>query len=603
MSTKNMKKILFPFAALAILLSTYVMPAAAQITGADAVACNAQFAEELVEQQVIESKSVVDPVKRIKILIRSAEFLWKLDQPTARAYFGEAWKMADERFKELGFENKKKEGLTVTQVLPDQRMEVIRAISKRDAAWAKKLSDQMLADLDKSTKERDGFDINREQSDLLRLANESAKTNRELSLYLYRRVMRYPLFNGWFFVFYTVYKDDPAFADALYLETLNNYRDELPSRLLYLSGYPFATERIIGIDKYGISMGPQPDVAPNSALQRQFINTLFTRIANYAASESDINRTPEKYSQPEPIYMVSAIRELEPIIINQLPDLLPRLGLAKAQANSLLSAEMGKTLEEKEKWKDTLGQSFDERLAQLEKADDEGKLTDNMIISLVTWVKKTEEQFIALLPWLDKITDAKARAETINYFWFQRSKLAITEKRYDDAEKYAAKVPETEHRALLFFDLAEQQAKTTTELGNLFETLNSLSKLVRSADGSIVKAQMLMGLSNMYERVNHSIALDELGESIRVTNNLKNPDIFQTSVMRQIVGKDFATFASFQTPGYDLEKTFEDLSKKDFEMSIAHAKSLDDKYFRTLAVIAAAKNCTMNAPPKPKPKK
>ena len=73
--------------------------------------------------------------------------------------------------------------------------------------------------------------------------------------------------------------------------------------------------------------------------------------------------------------------------------------------------------------------------------------------------------------------------------------------------------------------------------------------------------------------------------------------------MRQIVGKDFATFASFQTPGYDLEKTFEDLSKKDFEMSIAHAKSLDDKYFRTLAVIAAAKNCAKNAPPKPKPKK
>ena len=59
---------------------------------------------------------------------------------------------------------------------------------------------------------------------------------------------------------------------------------------------------------------------------------------------------------------------------------------------------------------------------------------------------------------------------------------------------------------------------------------------------------------------------------------------------------------SFSTPGYDLEKTFEELSKKDFEMSLANAKALDDKYFRTLAVIAVANNCAKNAKPAPKPK-
>ena len=47
---------------------------------------------------------------------------------------------------------------------------------------------------------------------------------------------------------------------------------------------------------------------------------------------------------------------------------------------------------------------------------------------------------------------------------------------------------------------------------------------------------------------------------------------------------------------------FEDLSKKDFEMSLANAKALDDKYFRTLAVIAVATNCAKNAKPVAKPK-
>ncbi len=70
-----------------------------------------------------------------------------------------------------------------------------------------------------------------------------------------------------------------------------------------------------------------------------------------------------------------------------------------------------------------------------------------------------------------------------------------------------------------------------------------------------------------------------------------------TSVQRQISGKGFGFYAIFNTPGYNLEKTFEELSKKDFELSLTNAKSLDDKYFRTLAVIAVAGNCAKNAKP------
>lgn len=589
--------------AIAVLLAAFIVTEAQVAPLANPV-CNAQYAQILVQGQVMESKSVVEPVKRIKILLRSADFLWKFDEPTSRAYLTEAWKMADDRFKETGFESKKstEKGSTVITILPDQRMEVIRAIAKRDAAWAKRLSEQMLADYEKRSTNRESFDETREIGDLLSMANENVKTNPELSRALYRRVMRYPMFYHWFFVFYTIARENPAFADSLYQETVNNYRNESPRLLLYLSAYPFGNERMFGPDKYTVNMGPQPNVRQNPALARLFFDTFFSRIATYSASVEDINQPKEKNYLAQPAYMISALNEIEPIIVQQFPDLLPRFSSARAQAASLLNADMKKELDDKERSTNGIGLDFDERIAAMEKADGDGKLTDYMILQLVTARAKTEEQFAKIEPWLQKVKDEKARSGLTNYYWFLRAQLAIKEKRWDDADKYIAKVPEVEHRALLLFDMAEIQSKNTNDVSAQFDTLNRLSKLTRSSENSVSKAQILLGLANMYEKVNHSTALDELSEAIRVTNSLKEPDIFATTIRREIRGKDFGFFASFGTPGYDLEKTFEELSKKDFEMSLGSAKSLDDKYFRTLAVLAVATNCAKNAKPEPKAK-
>lgn len=564
--------------------------------------CNAEFAQLLVQQQVMEGRSVTDPVKRIKILNRSADFLWPFDEPTARSYFAESWKMADDRFKEAGFETKKSTTSTIVTLLPDQRMEVIRAIAKKDSEWAKKLSEQMLRDYEKAPAERKSTDQTREIEGLLNLAAASVKTNPELSRTLFRRLMQYPLFMHWYFAFYQVARDDAGFANSLYQETLATYRNEPVRQLLYLSAYPFANERIFGVDKFSISMGPQPDIVPNPGLQRMFIETFFARIDRYAASAEEMNQTPEKNYPAPPVYMVSALRDIEPIVVQQFPDLLQRLSVAKSQAASLLSAEMGKTLEERDKWTSGLGQSFDEILAEIEKADGEGKLTDGMVLRLLTGRDRTEEQFEKILPWLDKVKEESPRREMTNYFWFLRASLAIKEKRWEDAERFTAKVPEAEHRAVLMFEMAALQAKNESDTSILFETLNRLSKVTRSAENSVSKAQVMLGLANMYQKVNHSTALDELAEAIRVTNSLKDPDIFMTSVRREIKGKTFTFFASFGTPGYNLEETFVELSKKNFEMSLGHAKALNDRYFRTLAVIAVASNCVKNSKPAAKPK-
>ena len=588
---------------LAVLLFSSSFMARAQLPATESPVCNAKFAQTLVEQQVMDTKSVVEPPKQIKILLRSADFLWKFDQPVARGYFAEAFKVADDRFKETGFESKKVgESKNILSHLPDPRMAVISAIAVKDAEWARRLTAQILAEFDKAAADRGTNNQPRKIGELLSLAAENARTNPDLSRYLYRRLMQYPLDSDWYFTLYQIAASDAAFADSIYAEVLANYRNETPRRLLFLSAYPFGNVRIFGVDKYTLGTSLPANFTASSTLQRQFIDVFFKRIANYTASEADLNRVSEQNYQAEPVYMVSALDDIEPDLSERFPDMLQRFTVAKTQANSVLREDMRKQLGERTKDTGELGQSFDDRIAALEKADGEGKLTDAMIVRLITWIEHTEEQFAKILPWLDKIQDEKGRPATVNYYWFLRANLAIKEKRFDNAAKFALKVPELEHRSLLMFDIAKEQLKNENDAANVFETLNGISKLTRSADNSVSKAQILLALTGMYDGVNHSVALDELGEAIRVINTLKDPDIFSTMVYREIQVKGMGFYAAFQTPGYNLEKTFEDISKKDFELSLANAMSLYDKYFRTLAVIAIANNCAKDAKPAPKPK-
>ena len=197
--------------------------------------CNPIFARQLVEQQVADGKSVQDTEKRIKILLRSADFLWKFDEETARKYFAEAYSIAEKRFGEKGFEEKKlddgKTGFAKTP-LPDFRTEVIRAIAQRDGDWAKRLGEKLLKDYEAELESRKGdYNKTRELSELLNIARQTAKNNPQLSLYFFRQVMRYPLDNHWLWSLYGTASENQTLADQVYLEALEQLcqRNAAPS--------------------------------------------------------------------------------------------------------------------------------------------------------------------------------------------------------------------------------------------------------------------------------------------------------------------------------------------------------------------------------------
>ncbi len=566
--------------------------------------CNPVFARQLVEQQVADGKSVADTEKRIKILLRSADFLWKFDEETARKYFAEAYSVAEKRFGDKGFEDKKidesKSGFA-TMRMPDFRTQVIRAIAQKDGEWAKRLSKKLLKDYEAELEaRRDDSDKTRELGDLLGIARQTAKNDPQLSLYFFRQVMRYPLDSHWLWSLYSTAGENQSLADQVYLEALNNYANESPRRLLFLAAYPFGNERIFGVDKYQFGAGAPAGFVPNPKLQLQFLTTFFSRIDRFVNNPEDLNKPADEYRLPEITYIVSALQDIEPIILQNFPNLFERFSNVKAKANAQMSAESRKNLEGREKSYEDIDLSFDERIKRLEKAESEGKLTDDMIIQLATNLK-TEEEFAKIESWLDKITDEKLRENMENYFYFKRSELATKENRFDDARKYADKVGDIEHKAVLYFKLAEAQLKTVNQQYQVNDILSEVSQLTNKADDSIEKAQVLLGLANIYEKFSHYNALTALGEAIRVINKLENPDIFSTSTFSVIKGKNFSHYAVFNTPGFNLETAFEEISKKDFEISLSNAQNLQDKYFRTLAVLAVAKNCVENQPKIKKP--
>ncbi len=569
--------------------------------------CDALLARQLVKHQAAESKSIAETDKRINVLIKIADFLWVQDKETARGYFAEAFQVAREKSREKAVE--KPNGTPFLGVQKtNYPFQVIRAVAKRDAEWAKKLTETALKDSEEIKKEKEendktnSFDEDRDVQETFSLAISLAEQNPAASLYFARRTMRFPLNRSWFFTLYQIAEKNQQLADQIYAELLNNYTNTEISRLLYLSAYPFRRDRIFGLEKHQLGGYIPEKFSPNANFQKQFLTVFLRRIITLTPEAANFKVNS---NSPESAFSIMALNELEPIVLQQYPELREIFLQAKMTTNSLASPEVQESIKKREDSQKSFSRTFAERIKDLEKADEEGKLTDMQIVNLVTNAKK-EEEFEMAVTWLDKIKDEKVRESAANYYYFSRSKLATKEKRFEDARKYAEKVGKIEHRAVLYFDVAEAKLKEPTTKFDALESLSEVYKMAQKAPETVEKAQVLLGLAYMYEKVDHYNALDSLSSAIKTANKLENPNLFTSFMMQQIVGKDFGVFIGYDVPGFDINKTFYEISKNDFQSANTQADSFSDRYLRTLAVLAAVKDCEksekIEKPVKPKTK-
>ncbi|MDI1242136.1 MAG: hypothetical protein PSX80_09480, partial [bacterium] len=335
-----------------LLISTLILTFAvlAQDTepATDEHVCNDEFAKSLVDQQVAESRSVAETDKRVRVLTKSADFLWKFDQPRAREYFTEAYKVATDRFKEKGFERKEFGGGISTQ-LPDYRFEVVKAIAKHDAAWARKLSEELLKEYEETAKDRSPLDQGREVDSLMNIALESIQTNPALSWYIYRRLMRSELEHQWFWHLFSIAGKDRAFADQLYSELLVSHANAAPRKVNFLSAYAFGTPRIFGYEGGQYVAFVPEGYTPRRQLQPRFLDLFIRRADAFASDPANFTAAPAPNRMPEAVYIVSAAAEMEPIVMQTFPQFLPRLQAVRAKTSAMLSEQDRKNMSDSEK--------------------------------------------------------------------------------------------------------------------------------------------------------------------------------------------------------------------------------------------------------------
>ena len=560
--------------------------------------CDEQSAISIVQGQAELNKTIVESNKRIRILARVADFLWKYDEPTARKYFTEAYNLARERFKEKGFEAKK-DGFFINEQ-SDFRIWVLEQIAKKDGKWGEKIAAELTKDLEAEAKELQS-DLNKDYFNLrqiLEAAQTIFKTNQTAGLNTARIAFRLS-FKGsvWSNFLFRLAETNQTAADNFYAELIARFANESMTEILYLYSYPFGQIRGIGLNKNSVFNNVPQSFVTNPNLQKLFLNTILHRAADIVATA---NQTSEQNVRGNPALQGQvALQELETIVEPLHPEFLARIQSMKTQLLAFITQKDREFLAEQQKRETNSQLTFAEKIKKLEEIANANEL-DVAIINLV-FGSLNEDELAQIEPWLIKISDSEVAEPTVQFFYHRRAEVATKDKRFDDARKYADKVSELELRAVLYLGIADEKLKNESATTDADEILSELEKLVLKADNSVAKVRVLLGIAFLYEKFNAFRAVDVLGNAVKTANKLENENIFSASTIRKIEKKGkYGYYAVYSMPGFDLENTFNRLSRKNFDAALAEARSLTDKYWQTLAVIATVKDCVTNTEEEPK---
>jgi hypothetical protein len=561
--------------------------------------CTRDRALDLIRQQIDATKTFDNAVQRISVMIRAADLLWPYQPNKARAVFKESLELAQQNYKETGDKDRKEGAFAVAQV-PDQRYTVINAIAKRDLAWARELTEQLLKEEQQQAEDKTARDVRddaKTNEKLLAIALAQLPSDQTAALNFAVRSLRYPATLYLPLFLYQLAPINRAAADQFYQEALNAYAGAPMERFLYLSSYPFANDREVG-DMPGYTVYRIPEgFTPNPALQRLFVGNLLHRVQQFIENPSE-PATTRRLSEPGQMWL--ALARLEKQIQQSLPDLAPAAEQAKTNVyvrlNQTDQRDVGRTVKSDYEPKTT----FDEQVEAAEKSPNVDN-RDRLLTSAITG-SSTKESLEHVLSVVDKISDSNVRSQLLNWFYFNRTEVAIKDKKLDEARKLAAKVDELDQRAYLYLRVAEESLKQDMDQTQAREMLDEVADASAKAPATMVTARALLGIAYLYSKFDMNRAMVVLGDAVKLINRLEAPDFSRQYVTRKIEGKTFGSYTSFQTPGFNPESALRELGKLDFDSALNQSSNFADKSLRAMTTLALAEQCLKEQTAKPKPK-
>ncbi len=563
----------------------------------------------MIRQQIDVTKTFDNAVRRITVLIRAADLLWPFEQDKARAAFTEAFEVAVQNEKEKSEQSKDSRSLLMAT--PDQRYVVIRAVAKRDSAWAKKLTEKMLK-LDRQSGEqapiRDSRNDVLTAQKLLDSATQLIPTDPNAAVDLARVSLNYP---ASFMIARFLYKlaevNQPA-ADQFYDQALSVYADRPMREFLYLATYPFAFRSSGDTPVFGFYYDVVPaNFVTNNSMQRRFVQTLLRRAQQaleVPLDEGDNFRNANGTLVAGTGHILQVLIRIEPQVRERLPDLIEAVVQAREQILTSLPVETQKQFVPPgyNEVSSPPTQTFDERIETAETTPNVNQREDLIVEAVLS--SSDKESLDGVMRAIDKLSDSNMRETLIEWFYFNRAKDSVTGKRFDEAESLASKVKGREQRAYLHMEIARGLLNRREMQTHAREVLDEAISEANKAGMTIFAARTLLTASNLYVKIDPNRSISVLGDAINCINHIKAPDFSagDRTLVKELKRKSNPGrfLIRFYMPGLDPENAFREMAKTDFNDVLSLTSSFDDKFLRAVTTLAVADVCLQQSQPPPK---
>ena len=568
--------------------------------------CTRDNALEMIRQQVELSKNF-NPTQRIATLIQAADLLWPYQQDKARSAFTEAFDLAIETEKDPA---KRSQQLIVRMQAPDQRYIVIRAVAKRDSAWAKELIQQIVK-LDteaEMTPARESVSNALTATRLMQSAGQMLATDSNAALELARASLIYPASFLLTHFLYDLAATNQQAADQFYAQALAAYDDKPMREFLYLQAYPFAWRKTLNTPAFVFHDNIPANYVPNRSLQRRFVQ-VFLRRAQQALEmpldQKDSYWDPSGAMIPGTVSVLRGLMQLEPQVRESLPDLLPELTATRERVLVSLSVEEQRLfLQPGREASIAPNKTFDEEIEAAQKESDVYE-RDQLIATEV--LGSGTEALANVIQAIDKISDSSLRPQLLEWLYFQRARIAVENKQFDEAERLTSKVEGQEQRAFLHAQIAK--GLLSRDATHARELLDEAITEAKKTGAAIFAARTLLTAANLYTKIDLNRSIEVLADAVNCINRIESPDFvsddqtLKKTPKRQVRGGQYGGeyMLRFYMPGLDPESAFREMAKIDFNTSLVQSSSLKDKFQRAMSTLALADVCLQQAPRK-KPK-
>jgi hypothetical protein len=575
--------------------------------------CSRENALEIIKQQVESTKNFNNTIRRITVLIRAADLLWPYQQDKARTAFSDAFELAVENEKDS--QQKSSRSIILRMQTPDQRYIVIRAITRRDPAWAKELIRQMLraANDGEASATRTSFENSLNANRLVESALKLLPTDPNAALDLARASLNYPASFLLTYFLYRLAENNQQAADQFYAQALAAYGDRPLREFLYLQAYPFAWHETLNTPVAAFHQAPASFVT-SQTLQRQFVQVLLRRAQqalDAPLDESDTYRSANEALRPGTVHLLEGLIKLEPQVSASLPDLFAPLTQAREKILVSLSPETQKLLlQPGREIAAEPDQTFDEQVESAKKLSDVNE-RDGLIANAVLSGASQKESLVDVIQAIDQISESTLRANLVEWLYFQRATTAFKDKQFEEAETLTSKIEGQEQRAFLHLEIAKALLSRSETQSHAQEMIDEAITEAQKAGMTIFAARALLTASNLYLKIDLSRSTSVLADAINCINHIESPDFssdeqaLEKTPARKGRGGRYAGeyLLRFYMPGLDPESAFREVAKIDFDTALSQSSGLTDKFQRSMSTLGLVDVCLAQAQPQPKDKR